>query len=167
MAAKQVTLQENPEITILPDGSHLLWNGVITTEVWEYGDKIYRRGDLIKIEGIIGTTTFWSASKPADGDWNVTVWWANHHFRDVTCRRVAGVQKVQTVDTGGKGSRAIKQEAIIRYALENRGNLVTVAEMVKVSGFSIPTVSKFLQSRPDMFQKIKRGTFQILGSKDD
>lgn len=154
------------DVVIQEDGSELLWNGVVVFREWDVAGKTYRPGDLIKVDGIAGTTRFWSAQRSADGVWSVTVWWEGHHFRDISIDRVKATNRVAVVpeQVSGRGSREIKKQLFEDFVAQREGGQVSTKELTEASGLSAPTVSRLLAEQPHRFQKVKRGTFSVLAA---
>lgn len=74
-------------------------------------------------------------------------------FRTLVGTEVATPQKRQ--------KRTDKYESIKQWCLENHLVQVNVNQVAEIGGVSYPTALKFINDRPDLFYKIKRGVYEV------
>lgn len=59
------------------------------------------------------------------------------------------------------GKRSDKQNAMVQWCKENIGKETTVYEIAQVGNVSYPTANTFVKNRPDLFSKIKKGSYIV------
>jgi hypothetical protein len=57
--------------------------------------------------------------------------------------------------------RTDKYETIKQWCLENHLVQVSVNAVAEIGNFSYPTALKFINDRPDLFYKVKRGVYEV------
>lgn len=88
---------------------------------------------------------------------------------EVTLLRKFSVgQNVITLVTGKevsqpkpKAKRTDKYAHIVEWCKENTGSETTVYEIAEAGGVSYPTANNFVKTRPDLFTKVKKGSYII------
>jgi hypothetical protein len=61
----------------------------------------------------------------------------------------------------GKSKRENKHQAIINWCKENVGTETTVYQIAEVGEVSYPTANNFIKNRPDLFTKMKKGSYIV------
>jgi hypothetical protein len=56
---------------------------------------------------------------------------------------------------------------LAEYCRDNVFLSVTISNLQKVSGLSVPTIRKFIKDRTDLFRKLQRGVWEIRDPKSD
>lgn len=69
----------------------------------------------------------------------------------------------QNVTTQKKivNKRQDKYQSIINWCKENTGNETTVYQIAEVGNVSYPTANNFVKNRPDLFTRIKKGSYIV------
>lgn len=66
-----------------------------------------------------------------------------------------------------KVKRTDKYQSIIDWTKDHLFEQITAQTIMEVGEISYPTALKFISDRPDIFRKIKRGTYEIRDPKTD
>jgi hypothetical protein len=78
-----------------------------------------------------------------------------------------GEQISQEELTARKQKRSDKYAVVTAYCGNHIFEQVTTQQIADIGGFSYPTALKFIEDRPDVFRKLKRGLFEIRDPKSD
>lgn len=128
---------------------------------WEYEGTTYTKGDVVRIKELDGTARFWYAQLEKTGRYTICVFWEGHCFRFFYADEVLGSE---LPPVAADGIRATKRRAVLKYAEERRGQVVTIVELCSHSALSAPTVTKIVKERSDLFTPHKRGQYRITES---
>lgn len=66
-----------------------------------------------------------------------------------------------TIAPQKRQKRIDKYETVKQWCLENHLVQVSVNQIAEIGGFSYPTALKFINDRPDLFYKVKRGIYEV------
>lgn len=77
----------------------------------------------------------------------------------------------ETLATAHRSPDSIKREDqygdILRWCKQNLFAEVTLTQLQELSGLSAPTVRKFIESRMDIFRKLRRGVWEVRDAEAD
>lgn len=120
-------------------------------------------GQKLVVDGSAGTYTFRHVSR----DGSLTCWGGEPHnqswrsFSADRCHLPGWVAPAAATDVTDKPSRASKYAAFEMWASVNQGKTFSTTELIEISGFSAPTLTKYVTDSM-FFEKVKRGQWRVL-----
>lgn len=120
-------------------------------------------GQKLVIEGEAGSYVFRHVSK----DGSMTCWGGESQheswrsFSADRCHLPGWVAPAKAEHQEEKTSRASKYAAFELWAEANQGKTFSLVDLIAVSGFSAPTMQKYLANSVQ-FEKVKRGLWRVL-----
>lgn len=145
-----------------PDAS-IQYKEAFTALIEEYGDASRIPPDEVFLVGEEARFHYCVATQPT---WTLTEV-IRHYSID---KRVAALfigEDKATAAPERKQKRSEKYSAIFDYVDEHIFEQVTPNQIAEIGGVSYPTALKVIESRPDIFRKIKRGLYELRDAQAD
>lgn len=96
------------------------------------------------------------------------IWYSRHESIQIAVKRYGLSQEMFRQLVGEnvsipqkKQKRTDKYETVKQWCLDNHLVQVNVNQIAELGSFSYPTALKFINDRPDLFYKIKRGVYEV------